>query len=247
LFLANPIIKPERFQKIIENEFKDKFQKFETINQLEFQLENPVGKSPTLNQQFLNNVGFKFLAFDRGENVRALQGINEKGRNFISFHEFDYKRWHSYYEEYINIIKIISNFHPEFFVTAVSVHYIDQFLWNSTENIDLNLLFNESASYIPKGFFDFTLNSYSIVFEKNIDGNIFIDRLEVKVGHQIRPMITISHNVTQPLSDITDLSELLKSEMFSIVLNACHSHNKEILENILTDDVKTLIKLNRNK
>jgi hypothetical protein len=25
LFLANPIIKPERFQKIIENEFKDKF------------------------------------------------------------------------------------------------------------------------------------------------------------------------------------------------------------------------------
>lgn len=246
LFLANPIIKPERFQKLIENELKDKFQKFETVNQFQFELQNTVGRTPTLNQQFLQNVGFKFLAFDRGENVRVLQGINEKGRNFISFHELDYKRWRSYYDEYINVLKIISKFHPEFFVTAVSLHYIDQFLWNSVEKIDLNLLFDESASYIPKGFFDSTLNNYSIVFEKKIDDNIFIDRLEIKVDHQIRPMITISHNVTQPLSDITSLSELLESVMFSKVLNSCHSHNKEILADILTKEVKSKINLNRS-
>jgi len=35
LFLANPIIKPERFQQLIETDFKDKFQKFEPLSQVE--------------------------------------------------------------------------------------------------------------------------------------------------------------------------------------------------------------------
>ena len=37
-FLAAPIIKPERFQELISDKFKDVFHQFETLNQVQFQL-----------------------------------------------------------------------------------------------------------------------------------------------------------------------------------------------------------------
>lgn len=246
LFLANPIIKPERFQQLIELDFKDRFQKFETINQVELQVQNPVGGLPTLNQQILSNVGFKFQSFEKGLNVKALQGINERARNFISYHSLDYTRWQSFYSDYLDVIKIVSKFHPELFVTALSLHYIDQFSWISAEPIDLNKLFNKGGNYIPNDFFSSTVNNYSIVTEKYIDGELYVNRLEIKIEHNIRPMITISHNVTQPLKDVVELRELLASEKFTTILNTSHTHNKEILFDILTFDVKEMIKLKMN-
>lgn len=37
LFLSNPIMKPERYESLIKNEFRDKFHKFEKVNQVQFQ------------------------------------------------------------------------------------------------------------------------------------------------------------------------------------------------------------------
>jgi uncharacterized protein (TIGR04255 family) len=246
IFLANPIIKPERFKQLIESNFKDKFQKFETVNQVEFQLQNDGNNPPTLNQQLLPNVGFKFIAFEKGESVKVLQGINEKSRNFISYHSLNYDRWNDFYKEYLDVLKSLSELHSDFFVTAFSLHYIDQFLWNGALPIDLASIFNNEANYISKEFFASKLNNYSIVLEKENKHGIYIDRIEIKVDHVIKPMITISHNVTQPLKDIMSLNELLESTLFSEILNICHLHNKELLNDILTENVVELIKLKKN-
>jgi uncharacterized protein (TIGR04255 family) len=243
LFLASPIIKPERFQQLIENDFKDTFQKFENVSQFEFQVQNILGSSPMLNQQVMQNAGFKFLAFDKGNNVKVLQGINEKVRNFVSYHSLNYTRWKQFYEDYSNVISVISKFHPEFFVTAFSLHYIDQFLWISEKGIDLDLVFKKDVNYIPNEFFNSSVNNYSIITEKELDGYINIDRLEINIDRKIRPMISISHNVTRPLNDVIQLKDLLEGDTFSKILNACHLHNKEILSEILTPEVKDIIKL----
>ena len=66
------------------------------------------------------------------------------------------------------------------------------------------------------------------------------------MDHDIKPMITISHNVTQPLMDIIALNELLESDLFPEILNKCHLHNKELLNDILTEEVVNLIKLKKN-
>jgi uncharacterized protein (TIGR04255 family) len=246
VFLASPILKPERFKQLIETNFKDKFQKFEAVNQVEFQFQNDGTKPPTLNQQLLPNVGFKFIAFEKGESVKVLQGINERNRNFISYHSLNYDRWNEYYSEYLEVLKSLSELHPDFFVTAFSLHYIDQFLWKGTSNINLASIFNREANYISKEFFSSKLNNYSIVLEKEHEQGIYIDRIEIKVDHDIKPMITISHNVTQPLMDIIALNELLESDLFPEILNKCHLHNKELLNDILTEEVVNLIKLKKN-
>jgi len=243
LFLASPIIKPERFQQLIENDFKDKFQEFENVNQLEFQFQNIVGSPPTLNQQVLPNAGFRFLAFEKGINVKVLQGINEKARSFVSYHSLNYTRWKQFYEDYSNVISTISKFHPEFFVTAFSLHYIDQFLWLSEKEIDLDNIFNKDVNYIPNEFFNSSVNNYSIITEKDLDGYSHIDRLEINIERKVRPMITVSHNVTRPLNDVIQLKDLLVEDKFSKILNACHLHNKEVLFEILTPEVKDIINL----
>jgi len=56
-------------------------------------------------------------------------------------------------------------------------------------------------------------------------------------------MITISHNVTQPLADIDELNKIINNSKFQLVLNNCHLHNKKILFDLLRPEISNLINL----
>jgi hypothetical protein len=94
LFLATPIVKPSRFQELIEKEFSSIFQQFEPLAQFQFQVKPQPGN---LNIQPgpQNDVGFKFTSFKKGTPEKILQGFNDSGnsRNFISYHTLNYTRW----------------------------------------------------------------------------------------------------------------------------------------------------------
>jgi uncharacterized protein (TIGR04255 family) len=233
LFLANPIIKPERFKKLIENEFKDKFQQFQTVSNIEIQFQNKPDSIGNLAQQVLSDIGFKFLGFANGGPSKVLQAINEKQRNFISFHYLQYSRWANFYDDFIETIKIISNQHPDLFVTAVSLHYLDEFFWRGPLPIDLKQVFNEAGDYLPKEFFKSQISNYTIVTNKEIDDVKYFNRLEININDSIRPGISISHNISQTYNDVVDLGELLKKPEFGSTLEKEHIHNKTILKDIL--------------
>ena len=44
VFLQNPIIKPERFQSLIDGEFKDIFQQFDPLSQVKVQIKSEKGE-----------------------------------------------------------------------------------------------------------------------------------------------------------------------------------------------------------
>lgn len=246
LFLALPIIKPERFNELIETKFKELFQQFEPLFQVQVQIKNQPGASPDLSQQIFNNAGFKFNSFDKGQAVRILQGLNDAGnsRTYISYHALNYSRWDPFFKEYIDAISVISAFSPDLFVTAISLQYVDEFLLLTSEAINQDAIFNTSAEYIPKEFFKSRVNQYSISTEKDIAGGMkYLDRLEIKYERLIRPSISIIHNVTMVFPEIVSLPTLLQESHFQEKLNQAHLQNKGLLRDILTDDLIKMINL----
>jgi uncharacterized protein (TIGR04255 family) len=243
LFLANPIIKPDRFKKLIENEFKEKFQQFQLLSGVAFQVRNKMGEPTNFSQQITKDAGFRFSSFEKGIEVKVLQAQNEITRNFISFHSLNYTRWANFYAEYINTIQPIADHHPELFVTAVSLHYVDQFFSTSSIPINLTEVFSNEGDYLPKEFFKSQISNYSIVTNKEIDEIKHYNRIEININNDIRPGITISHNISQSFKDVIDLSDLLKDPKFGATLEREHLLNKAVLKDILNDQVIKMINL----
>lgn len=243
LFLANPIIKPERFEALIKDKFKDKFQKFEKLNQVQFQFKgNDGGSVESTAPSILENVGFKFQRFEEGKTVTALQGVNELLRNFISYHSLDYSDWDLFLPDFKSVMIEVANFHPELFVNAFSLHYIDEFLWDSEEEILPNHIFNENSILLPKEFFSCRLNNYQLTTFKN-DKFEYFDRLEIQVDEGPKKFITISHNVIHSLNENIALNKLVESAELKDMLDHAHLLNKKTLVSILSKEVCDLIKI----
>lgn len=243
LFLPNPIIKPERFEILIKDKFKDKFQKFEKVSQVQFQFKgNDGGSIESSLPQITENVGFKFQRFEEGKIVNALQGMNEVIRNFISYHTLNYSDWDKFFPDFKEVITAISNFHGDLFVNAFSLHYIDEFEWSEKSNIIPQKVFNENSTLLPKEFFSSHLNNYQFTTVKKNRFEYF-DRLEIKVDERPKKFITISHNVIVNYNEFIDLKELIQSNELKEALDHAHLLNKQTLVNILNKDVCELIKL----
>ncbi len=246
VFLATPIIKPERFQKLIQEGFVQDFQLYENVNSVEIELKALTEGAYEQKSQNLGNVGFKFIGFNEGKVSRIIQGVNEKSRTFISYHSFVYKRWDDFLDEYLRFMKILSSVQNDLFINAVSIHYVDQFKWISNSPINLAVVFNDKAKYMSKAFLESTgPTNFIFTTQKNDDNFVYIDRLEIKIDDKKSRDITISHNITKQLDDFKNLDSLLQgnSEYFMNILAELHKYNKLILSDILNSEVKRLINL----
>jgi len=242
LFLLNPILKPERFETLISSGYKDVFQKFERVSQfqVQFHKDKDANKAQFKHEQ---NAGFKFVSFRDGKIDRVLQGINEPQRTFISFHNLNYDRWLPFLEDYKNNITALAEVQSDIFIKAFSLHYIDELVWIDEKNpINKNLILKNNSEKIPGDFFTSQNPSFSLISEKTIAHSKYFDRLEVGVNSMPKPSIVISHNITENLESEIQLSALFHSD-FEQKIEDMHSYNKEMLTNILQEDVQTLIGL----
>lgn len=244
-FLAVPIIKPERFQELITDKFTDVFHQFEIVNQFQFQVNNKGGAVQHAGSQVLTNRGFRFSAFKNGKLQKVLQGVNEEGRSYISFHSLDYQRWASFFSDYKNYINIILEFHPNLFINGISLHYIDEFDWDNPELNDLTNIFDKNCSYLSKQFFNSFRTTYITTMEQTKEENTkYLDRIEIKVEpNDIRSFISISHNVTIPFDEPIELLNFTQTQQFTDTMMAAHLHNKSILKCLLKEEIKNLINL----
>lgn len=245
VFLANPIIKPSRFRELIEADLSGEFQHFENVGNLQLHVKQKDGIIESSVSEIEKDGGFRFSAFNKGKISKVLQSNNDSKRNFISYHRLDYVDWPEFYANYIKCISAVSNFQKDLFVTAFSLHYIDDFLWVDKESrIDLSLIINKTSQAIPQNFYTSLSTNYILTTEVSAEtGGTIFDRLELNVDSKIKPSITISHNITRPLQDVISLAELRQSDEFRTELYSAHDRNKGLLKDILTQDVTKLIKL----
>ena len=245
-FLATPIVKPEEFSALAERPSFD-FQKFELITKQGFRIQ--VGGEQPLTGQPLpsSNVGFRFHKFGRnGQNtdVLAAESQDDAGRARLSFHDLDYSRWHNFSEKARRYIEEIANFRGDLFATAFSLQYVDEFTWQGEDDIPIDQVFNRSSDFLPTVFFRSKNSMYLMTTQKEVDENIYYERLEVRVDeNRAEPLLTINHSITQPLNTLMRLAGFMADDSGIRWLNNAHAYNKELLASILVDEVSRKINL----
>jgi uncharacterized protein (TIGR04255 family) len=188
------------------------------------------------------NTGIRFLAEEDGNVTKLMQGINEFNRTYLSYHNFNYKRWQPFLEEYlVHITEIASNL-DSINAEAFSLYYVDEFEWDSEDKIESRGIFNVNSRYLPSEFFNVFNSNSILITEKLFENNVCYDRIEISVDNN-RKIVKISHNLTRVLTETTPLISLIKSAEFSRILNWAHEQNKFLLKEVLHQSVQDLIKL----
>ncbi len=244
VFLSNPIIKPLRFKSLIETDFKDKFQQFEPLKQIKFKFLGEISNSNRPEQHITEEAGFRFSHFENGIKKTVLQGLNEDHRQFISFHSFEYTSWKDFLNNFKFAITSLSNFQSDLFVTAISLHYIDEFNWIDSSNpIDSRVIFNQTSKIIPLIFYNSINSQFNLITEHIENNKKYFNRIEISTESNFSQIIQISHNISQALDDVITLKDLISLEILEEILSTAHSKNKELLQDILTPEIKELINL----
>lgn len=241
LFFDQPIKNPEKFEGLLTNGLSKYFKSFNAENEVQFQISNQVNEIVQSQPQLKKDVGFRFSSFQEAKLATVLQARNEVGRHFMSYHTLVYDDWDIFFPDFLDIAKVISAFQPEIAVQAFSLHYIDEFNWSKDIEIELSRIFREDSDYLPSAFFKSQLVNYNLT-TLNKEPEYF-DRLDLTRSDIVQQVLTISHNLTRKLDNTTPLSALLEGEQIALVLNDAHLKNKNLLINILTQDVCDIIKL----
>ncbi len=241
LFFDKPIQEPKRFEALINNELAIFFQSYDSQNEVKIQFE---GKGSEISHglpELRKDIGFRFSSFRNGQLATVLQARNESLRQYLSYHTLIYDDWDLFFPDFLKIAEIIGQFQQGIMVQAFSLHYIDEFRWLSKDSVDLSKIFRTDSDYLPQEFFSSILTNYNLT-TVNKDPEYY-SRLDISSVESVGKTISISHNLTRKIDTAVPLASLISSELIATVLNHAHINNKNLLLNILNQDVCDLIKL----
>ncbi|MBR2507658.1 MAG: hypothetical protein IKB70_12390 [Bacilli bacterium] len=239
-FLATKIIDPLSYKSLIETKFKEKFQSFNPIRQVQVIFANP--HKPEPETRMIEDNGFKFTSFKDGKIQNVIQGLNEANRYFFSFHSLIYSNWIEFRSFVIQCAKDIEEVQGGQYVVAYSLGYTDEFTWDEAD-YDANLLFAKDGQ-VPDEFFTSRQFDYNLNAE-NKDKKQCFDRISVRVSNQMnQKFISINHNITFVIDEKPiRLNELIANSSFCENLEFAHDANKSRLKGILSQEVCTKIRL----
>jgi|GEM_PF-6850788 len=191
--------------------------------------------------------GRRIIRFHKGKPVEIIQAINEEenDRYFISYHSLAYTRWADFKTRYFEVIAAVEAIEFNALIVAMSLHYVDEFDWKSTNLIPLKSIFMTGGVLIDD-FFESQTSDFSMTLEKQQDDVSFLDRLSIKVSPTPPGrLIRVSHNLTVKMSDPVPMRELIGSGRtnYEYVLQVIHDYNKSTLKQLFTKPVLDLIKL----
>lgn len=197
-------------------------------------------------------VGFEFTKI-RGDSrpARSLRLVNNSLEVSIS----DYERWEITLNDTIGYIRTTLALLPLDAnpIMAADLQFIDRFAFNGTlDDVDASLLFQQGGDYIAKrcftsgplwhchtGWFDMHPNG-RILNHLNI-GSAFVDS---------SPTVTIDHNavfqLNSPRQSIDALLQPIEENIgLRDILNWLHGRNKQILSELLTQEMQDKIGLQK--
>jgi uncharacterized protein (TIGR04255 family) len=241
VFLPQIFVKPEDvFEKLkkssgLANYQRKNLTKLRTININEI-------LSGVTNKEKVN--GLLFEEFDdsgRLKNILRLENKTDKQSNII-FESRIYPNWKQFKERLINDLKEVNKVFP-FYIEAISLGYLDEFLWVSNEDkIDVNSIFNIDSELLNKKFLD-SENGTLVLLSQNKRVNVDDEeKTEISFNNRIK-RITLNHQFAIKLDSVYEFDTLNKNNKLSDYYENAHNSNKTVLKEILTKEVQDLIKL----
>lgn len=243
LYLPQEVIKPEKlFDKIKKGEyFSAKYQRRSLIHSRIISFKNDKNALSIVDENLNENVvGFVFEQFNVNgeiENILTLQ--NDNNRTLISFETRRYIRWEFFITRFLEDFTILANQH-EFYFEALSLTYIDEFIWKSENKIPVEEIFEKNSELINSKFLK-SNNGTIVLFSQNEDNNIE-EKTEISFNNELK-RVQIIHQHATKFKALFDATTLIENDNLKNKLDIAHISNKETLEGLLTQAVKEKIKL----
>jgi uncharacterized protein (TIGR04255 family) len=187
--------------------------------------------------------GFIFEEFNeegRLKNIFKIENKHEK-QSVVTFETRIYEDWDNFYNRFKEDLKIFSDY-LNFYIEAISLTYIDEFIWKSNDAIAVNLVFDKNSELLNKKFLD-SKNGSIILFSQNQEKNLnFEERIEISFSNRIK-RIVINHQYGKKMSELELFTQLSGDNSFDEKFNEAHTENKKTLKDLLSSDVQDLISL----
>ncbi len=243
VYLPQSIIKPKDiFDKMNEDaEIKNRYPKRNLLHTQSIEINE---QKNTLNRQKDIN-GFIFESFDergRLKNILLLQNQNDNKATF-SFETRQYSNWDNFFKDIITEFKLFSEFYT-FYVAAISLNYNDHFTWVNDSRIPVEEIFNTNSELIPNKFLKSHNGSLTLTSQE-LDENMntgFEERTEISFSNTIRKVI-INHHYVKRFDELESADNMLNRNGFKIAYEEAHAVNKQVLKDILSQEVQGRINL----
>jgi len=247
LFLVQPLILPERYGKILETEgntLSNYFQEFKKIVSQEFGFMFNQENTPVIDSK--NNskiVGFEFRKFSEGK-LKKVFRLNNEPNPMLVIHDLEYTRWADFYTDIDLIFNGVNDFDQNIFVRGIGISYIDQFTWNDNVYPEIKSIFKENK-YLPNLVFEARNNlNFSTNHNREVEKCIYAENISVNINQVSENSFNISliHNAVENI-ELISLNDLLKGPLFKDLSTKIHNLNKDLLKDILKEDVLDIIHL----
>lgn len=245
IFIPQEVIKPkDLFDKLILDEDLKKYQKKNLTDLKTINLNYDPNQSVISNKSEFQKVkGFIFEEFNREgrlENILKLENINEK-KSAITFENRIYEDWDIFYPRLKKDLEIISNY-LDFYVDAINLTYVDEFLWDSEEEIKVYSIFNENSELINKKFLNSENGSIILFSQGQKGGDGFEERTEIAFGNRLK-RIVVNHQNAIRISELDLFTTHIEKNLLDTRFEELHDSNKNVLKDLFTKDTQNLIDL----
>lgn len=239
VFLPQNVLNPILiFERIKGKEEYSTYQKKNLVHEKNISILNNKDLNITENR----NIGFILEEFDQnGKSLNALKLENsDKNKSIISFETKSYKSWANYKERFLRDFENLST-EFDLNVEAIVLNYIDEFIWDSVEKIDVTSIFNKNSDLINQNFFNsYNASLKSVSQSSRIDEKDFEEEnTEVFFNNDIKRII-VNHTYAIKLNSFAKFDKAKIETYF----DKAHVSNKKVLKNLLKEEVQELIGLN---
>lgn len=188
--------------------------------------------------------GFIFEEFNSEgslNNILRLQNDGDK-LSSIRFENKIYTDWDDFLPRFILDIGCLSE-KIDIYISAISLVYVDEFIWNGDDPIAVNEIFNVKSELLNKQF----LNSengtvISITQDKSEDlESVFEEKIEVSFNNIIKRISINHHCLVRPNKTLFYTKEI--EENIKESFNLAHERNKLALKDVLSEMSQKLIDL----
>lgn len=190
------------------------------------------------------NNGFVLERFQNGVSSDILKMENTpNGKSVINIETRSYTRWNNFADNLKQDLQELTSF-KSFYVEAIGLTYVDEFLWKGNNPIDVKSIFNETSEMLNDKFLTSRISSIVSTFiDTQVEGyNLGEERSEISFSNDLK-RVTISHTYVLQFLKLKELEQHTSDE-FVDELETIHDKNKAFLREILSEETQHLIQLN---
>ncbi|PVH25781.1 TIGR04255 family protein [Sphingobacterium corticibacter] len=190
------------------------------------------------------NSGFVLERFENGSSSDILKMENTpNGKSILSIETRNYTRWQHFVEKITQDLSDLSAF-KNFYVEAIGLTYVDEFIWESSGEMAIEEIFNTNSQMLNEKFLKSKTSSIVSTFvDTQVSGyGLSEEKSEISFNEHLKRVI-ISHTYILQFQKLKELDGESYNSFIS-EFDSIHSKNKEFLQDILSENTQGLINLN---